>query len=66
MNPIQTKRKDVELTQAELAKKTRLSDRTIQAYEYGKKEPGVKKAIRIADAVGVTTYEEFKELFDSD
>lgn len=50
-------------TQARVADEAGIAQRLYQAYEYGKNEPGVRTAIRIADAVGVTTYEEFRRLF---
>lgn len=37
--------------------------RTYQRYEAGTREPGVRTAIRIADALNVTTLKEFRELF---
>ncbi len=50
-------------TQAQVAKKSNISEKTYQSYEYDKREPGVRTAIRIADALGVKSYEEFKKLF---
>ena len=47
-------------TQAQVAKETGISEQAYQRYEYGKREPGVKTAIRIADALGTTVEEIFK------
>lgn len=46
-------------TQAQIAKEAGISERNYQNYEHGRVEPGVRTAIRIADALGV----EVKELF---
>ena len=53
-------RMKAEKTQAQLAKDAGISEVAYQLYEYGKREPGVKTAIRIADALGVT---DLRELF---
>lgn len=42
------------LTQVEVAKKAGISWRAYQDYEYGKREPGVRTAIRIAHALKST------------
>ena len=49
-----------EKTQAQMAKDAGISEVAYQLYEYGKREPGVKTAIRIADALGTTVEEIFK------
>lgn len=41
-------------TQAQVAKEAGIKERVYQYYEYGKKEPGVQTAIRIASALGTT------------
>ena len=41
-------------TQAQIAREVGVSERVYQRYEYGQNEPGVRTAIRIADALGVT------------
>lgn len=46
-------------TQAQVAEEVGISERNYQNYERGLVEPGVRTAIRIADALGV----EVKELF---
>lgn len=46
-------------TQAQVAQKARVAERRYQEYEYGKREPGVSKAIRIAKALGATVEELF-------
>jgi XRE family transcriptional regulator len=50
-------------TQAQVAKEVGVSEPMYQRYEYGQNEPGVKTAIRIADALGV---ENLRELFGTD
>lgn len=40
-------------TQAQVAKEAGVSEVSYQLYEYDKREPGVRTAIRIADALGV-------------
>ena len=40
-------------TQAQVAKEAGIPERMYQQYEYGKNEPGVRTAIRIADTLGV-------------
>ena len=50
-------------TQAQVAKEIGVSEPMYQRYEYGQNEPGVKTAIRIADALGV---ENLRELFGTD
>ena len=47
-------------TQAQVAKDAGISEQAYQRYEYGKREPGVKTALRIADALGTTVEEIFK------
>lgn len=41
-------------TQAQVAKEIEVSEQMYQRYEYGRCEPSVRKAIRIAKAVGST------------
>lgn len=40
-------------TQAQVAREANIAERLYQDYEYGKREPGVRTAIRIADVLGV-------------
>lgn len=47
-------------TQAQIAKEAGVSERVYQGYEYGQNEPGVRTAIRIADALDV---KDLRELF---
>lgn len=47
------------MTQAQVAKKANVTERTYQYYESGKKEPGVRTAIRIAKTLGTTVEEIF-------
>lgn len=51
------------LTQVEVAKKANITDRVYQAYEAGVRIPRADVAIRIADALGVKSYQDFKKLF---
>lgn len=50
-------------TQAQVAKEAGVSWRMYQSYEYGQNEPGVRTAIRIADALEVA---DLRELFGDD
>ena len=50
-------------TQAQVAKEAEINVQQYQNYEYNKREPGVRTAIRIADALKVKSYKEFKALF---
>lgn len=50
-------------TQAQVAKEIGVSELSYQRYEYDKREPGVRTAIRIADVLGVKSYEDFKKIF---
>lgn len=47
-------------TQVQVAGEAKISTVTYQRYEYGAREPGVRTAIRIADALNVT---DLRELF---
>lgn len=50
-------------TQAQVAKDAGISEQVFQRYEYGQNEPSARTAIRIADALGVRSYKDFKKLF---
>ena len=50
------------LTQVEVAAKAGIQERAYQNYEAGR-TPEADIAIRIADAIGVKSYKEFKEIF---
>ena len=50
-------------TQSQVAKEVGTSEQVYQRYEYGTSEPGVRTAIRIADALGVKSLRQFKEIF---
>ena len=47
-------------TQAQVAREANIAERLYQDYEYDKREPGVRTAIRIANVLGVT---DLRELF---
>ena len=47
-------------TQAQIAREAGVSEQMYQRYEYDQNEPGVRTAIRIADALNVT---DLRELF---
>ena len=47
-------------TQAQVAKEAGVSEQAYQRYEYDKRKPGVRTAIRIADVLGV---EDLRKLF---
>lgn len=46
-------------TQAQVAKESYISEKTYQSYEYDKREPGVRTAIRIAKALNSTVEDLF-------
>ncbi len=50
-------------TQAQVAKEASISEAQYQNIEYGKCEPNVRTAIRIADVLGVRSYKGFTKLF---
>lgn len=50
------------LTQVEVATKADITERAYQNYEAGR-APKADIAIRIADAIGVKSYKDFKEIF---
>lgn len=50
-------------TQVQVAREAKISEAQYQNIEYGKSEPNVRTAIRIASALGVTSYTDFTELF---
>lgn len=52
------------LTQVEVAKKAKITDRAYQNYEAGERIPRADVAIRIADALGVKSYQDFKKIFN--
>lgn len=49
-------------TQTQVANAANINPVTYQRYEYGIREPGVRTAIRIADALGVL---DLRELFEA-
>lgn len=53
-------------TQARVAREVGVSAMAYQRYEYEKREPGVRTAIRIAKALGVKTLAEFYSLWEPD
>ena len=46
-------RTDKRMTQAEIANRAGITEVTYQLYEYGKRTPNIRTAIRIADVLGV-------------
>lgn len=52
------------LTQVEVAAKAGIQERAYQNYELGTRTPKADIAIRIADAIGVKSYKDFKEIFE--
>lgn len=54
-------RKAARKTQRQVAEEAKSSIRLYQDYEYGKREPGVYAAIRIARVVGVSVEDLFEE-----
>ena len=62
---LQAARKSEGMTQKQVAEISLITERQYQDYEYGKSEPGVRTAIRIGDAVGAETLDDFKKLWQS-
>lgn len=60
---LKKKRESCGLTQKQAAQEVGTTERAYQYYEAGQREPSVRTAIRIADVLGVKTYEEFKKMF---
>jgi DNA-binding XRE family transcriptional regulator len=50
-------------TQTQVAREASISEAQYQNIEYGKCEPNVRTAIRIADALGIKSYKGFTKLF---
>ena len=57
------KRKKLGLTQVEIASKGGITEVSYQRIEYGTQRPSLDTALRIADALGVKSYQEFKKIF---
>lgn len=51
---LKTAREQSGKTQAQVAREAGINERLYQRYEYGQNEPGVRTAIRIADALGIS------------
>lgn len=47
------------MTQAQVAKAVNTTEQAYQRYEYGKREPSVRKAIQIAQTLGTTVEDLF-------
>ena len=61
--PIAKRRREQGLTQKKMCELSYISKSAYIKYEYGLTEPAVSTAIRIADALGIETFEEFRALF---
>ena len=48
-------------TQAQVAKESGITEQAYQRYEYDKREPGVRTAIRIAKVLGTTVEALFQD-----
>ena len=58
---LQAAREQSGKTQAQVAKEAKVSEVAYQLYEYDKREPGVRTAIRIAQALHATVEDLFTE-----
>ncbi len=58
---IRSARERLGKTQAQVAKEAKISEIAYQRYEYGKSNPCAATAIRIAEALGSTVEELFKD-----
>ncbi len=59
MSILKDKREKMGLTQVKIAKESKITERGYQDYEYGKREPKVRTAIRIAKVLNSTVEELF-------
>lgn len=59
---LQTAREKAKMTQRAVAQKVNVTERMYQKYEYGV-EPGVQVAIKIAEALNIKSFKQFKEIF---
>lgn len=53
-------------TQAQVAKEIGFAEVAYQRYEYGMREPKVTTAIKVANALGIKGFNEFRELWGYD
>lgn len=53
----------VGFTQAKVANLAQISERQFMRIENGEQEPKVSTAIRIAEALGIQSFDKFKDLF---
>lgn len=60
---IAKQRRDRGITQNKMCELAYISKSAYIKYEYGLTEPAVSTAIRIADLLGIETFEEFRALF---
>ena len=65
MNNLQIKRQQTNLTQVEIAKSAGITERCYQRYESNKsyREPKVSTAIKIAETLGIKSFQEFCSLW---
>lgn len=56
-------RKKVDKTQIQIAKEVGISERGYRKIEIKKEHRSIEIALRIADALGIKTYEEFRNLW---
>lgn len=61
MNLLKRRRKDLQMTQEEVAKKARIPRRVYQSYELGARTPNVFAAIRIAKVLECNIEDIFQE-----
>jgi transcriptional regulator with XRE-family HTH domain len=57
---LKMRRLDVDMTQAELAKKANVTESSISYYESGDRAPTIKTAKKLAEALGITLNELFE------
>ena len=50
-------------TQAQVAKEIGIAEVAYQRYEYRKREPNVTTAIKVANALGIESFQDFCELW---
>ena len=60
---LQAARESAGLTQKQVATEAGITEQAYQKYEYGKRRPNAEISILIADAIGITDFEQFKKIF---
>ncbi len=57
MSKLKERREELRLTQRQVAERAKIAETVYQRYEYGKREPCVSTALKIAQALNTTVEE---------